>query len=178
MRKIGIAAALLAATLAGCASMKTEPTAQAPDFSRLPNKVAVESVQLASTVAPDLPAAERAALARRLRAAVVSSLPPSAVVAESAPGVVRLEVMVTEINAVNPTVNGFSQTLLLVPFDRGGITFEARFFEGAARVPVAMTTQKATGSMFDIKGNFSHYGHAIEAMEKWATELGQSFEQG
>jgi hypothetical protein len=177
MRKTGIAAVLLAASLAGCASTRTGPTAQAPDFSRLPNKVAVEEVQLASSVMPDLPAADRAALATRLRAAVIGSLPPSAVVAESAPGVLRLEVTVTDINAVNPTLNGFSQTLLLVPFDRGGITFEARFYEGAGRVPVALTTQKATGSMFDIKGNFSHYGHAVAALEKWATELGQSLER-
>jgi uncharacterized protein DUF3313 len=177
MRKIGIAAVLLATTLAGCASTRNEPTAQAPDFSRLPNKVAVEEVRLASSVMPDLPAADRAALAARLRAAVISSLPTSAVVAESAPGVLRLEVTVTDLNAVNPTLNGFSQTLILVPMDRGGISFEARYYEGVGREPVAFTAQRATGSMFDIKGNFSHYGHAIEALEKWATELGQSLER-
>lgn len=90
----------------------------------------------------------------------------------------RLEVTVTDINAVNPTLNGFSQTLLVVPFDRGGISFEARFYEGTGREPVAFTTQSATGSMFDLKGNLSHYGHAVAALEKWATRLGQSLEGG
>lgn len=177
MRNIGIAAVLLATTLAGCASTRSEPAAQAPDFSRLPNKVAVAEVRLAPAVMPDLPAADRAALAARLRAAVVGSLPASDVVAEPAAGVLRLEVTVTNLNAVNPTVNGISQTLLLVPMDRGGITFEARFYEGESHVPVAVTTQRATGSMFDIKGNFSHYGHAIKALEKWAAELGQALQE-
>lgn len=177
MKTIGIAAVLLAATLAGCASTRNEATAQAPDFSRLPNKVAVEEVRLASSVMPDLPAADRAALAARLRTAVIDSLPASAVVAEPAPGVLRIEVTVTDLNAVNPTLNGISQTLLLVPMDRGGISFEARFYEGTGGEPVAFTAQQAKGSMFDIKGNLSHYGHAIEALEKWATELGQSIER-
>lgn len=90
----------------------------------------------------------------------------------------RLEVTVTDINAVNPTLNGFSQTLPMVPFDRGGISFEARFYEGPGREQMAFTTQSATGSMFDLKGNLSHYGHAVAALEKWATRLGQSLEGG
>ena len=32
--------------------------------------------------------------------------------------------------------------------------------------------------MFDLKGNLSHYGHAVAALEKWATRLGQSLEGG
>jgi uncharacterized protein DUF3313 len=177
MKKLtGFLALATMTALAGCASAP-RGTTDGVDFARFNRTLAVEEVRLAPTVAADLPEAERAALARKLRVALVGALSERATVREPAPGVLRLEVTVTHIDTANPTANGISQTLLLVPVDRGGIAFDAHFFDGEGAKPLASTHEQRKGSLFDIKGNFSHYGHAISELGKWGEKLAQELEQ-
>jgi hypothetical protein len=165
------------ALIAGCASAPRDAAAPI-DFARYHGAVAVEQVRLAPSVATDLPEAEREALARKLHVALVGALSEHATVQEPAPGVLRLAVTVTGVDTANPTANGISQTLILVPVDRGGIAFEARFFDGQSPKAFASTTELRKGSPFDIKGNFSHYGHAISALGKWGETLAQELGEG
>jgi len=175
-RLTGFLALATLTALAGCAS--APPQAQAPiDFARYHGAIAVEQVELAPTVAADLPEAERAALARKLQVALVGALSETATVREPAPGVLRLAITVTHIDTANPTANGISSALVLVPVDRGGIAFEARFFEGQGGQPFASITEQLKGSLFDIKGNFSHYGHAIRELGEWGESLAQELER-
>lgn len=162
--------------LAGCASAPPEAKASI-DFARYHGAIAVEQVQLAPTVATDLPEAERVALARKLQVALVGALSETATVREPGPGVLRLAVTVTHIDTANPTANGFSTALLLVPVDRGAIAFEARFFDGQGGQPFASVTEQRKGALFDIKGNFSHYGHAISELGKWGESLAQELDR-
>jgi hypothetical protein len=164
------------ALLAGCASTpKTASTGI--DFSRFNQGIAVDEIRLASTVAMELSDADRAVLASKLRIALVSALTETTRVSAPGPGVLRLQVTVTDIDATRPAVNVISAALVMVPVDRGGIAFEARFFDGAGGQPVALSTERHKGSMLDVKGNFSHYGHAIGALGKWGEALGQSMAQ-
>lgn len=171
-RLIAIPLLLALTTLAGCASAPRSASNEI-DWKRF-DTVAVGEVRLAPTVATELPGAERAALARKLRVALVGALSETTTVREPAPGVLRVEVTVIDIDTANPTANGISSTLILVPVDRGGIAFEARFYDGASGQPLASTTERHKGSPFDIKGNFSHYGHAISALGKWGETLAAS----
>jgi hypothetical protein len=164
------------AALAGCASAPRN-AAGPIDFARYHGAIAVEEVQLASTVAAELTGAERAELASKLRVELLGALSGKATVRDPAPGVLRLEVTVTHIDTTSPTVNAISSALLFVPVDRGGITFEARYFEGQGGLPFASTREQHKGSPLDIKGNFSHYGHAISALGKWAETLGRALQE-
>lgn len=158
--------------LSGCASAP-KPAPDELDFTRFDQGIAVDEIRLAPTVAPDLSPADRAVLASKLRIALVSALSETTTVTTPGPGVLRIEVMVTEIDTTSPTANVISAALVKMPLDRGGIAFEARFFDGHEGQPVALTTQRHKGSMFDFKGSFSHYGHAIGALGKWGETLAQ-----
>ena len=164
------------ALIAGCACAPRD-TAASIDFAHYHGAIAVEQVRLAPDVATDLPEAERAALERKMQVALVGALSETATVRDPAPGVLRLQVTVTHIDTANPTANGFSTALLLVPVDRGGIGFEARFFDGQGTQPFALKTEQRKGSPFDIKGNFSHYGHAIGALGKWGESLAHQLQE-
>ena len=176
MRLTGFVALATLTALAGCASAPRG--ADDIDFARFERTIAVEDIQLAANVAPDLPEPERAALARKMRVALVGALSGTATVREPGPGVLRLQVTVTHVDTANPTVNGISSTLLLVPLDRGGVGFEARYFDGQGTRPFASTTEQRKGSLFDVKGNFSHYGHAIHELGKWGETLAQELAEG
>src|SRR5690349_13134201 len=162
--------------LAGCASAPREVAARI-DFTPYHRAIAVDAVQLAPGVAADLSRDERNALASKLRVALVGALSERATISEAAPGVLRLAVTVTGIDTTSPTVNAISSALLFVPVDRGGIAFEARFFDGQEAQPFASSTELHKGSPLDIKGNFSHYGHAISALARWAEGLAHELEQ-
>jgi hypothetical protein len=158
--------------LAGCASAP-RPASNAIDFTRF-DTVAVDEVRLAPTVAAELSSADRAVLASKLRVALVGALSETTTVRAPGPGVLRVEVNVIDIDTTSPTANAISSALIFVPVDRGGIAFEARFYDGESGQPIASSTERHKGSPLDIKGNFSHYGHAISALGKWGGTLAAS----
>lgn len=156
-------------SLAGCA---TAPglTDDLPDVSRFRgvNVAPVELVAEAfSAVDPD----DRAGLESELRAAMRSGVPSSLLTDENTTGVLRIEVGVTELNPSSPTVNLLTTALLFVPMDAGGVAFEARFYDGANPVPFARTSCRHTSIPLDLKGSFSKYGHARQALHDWAEEV-------
>lgn len=174
MRSGFLVSLALTITLTGCASApRATPTTAAPDLSRY-HAIAVDSVTVAPAVAIQLTPGQVRNLERDLHLAIVDSLPPEARAVTPAPGVVRLTVTVTDLDATNPTLNGISSALILVPLGRGSVEFEAAFADAPGAAPFARTTQTHKSSMVDIKDNFRRYRHATSAVREWASELAQS----
>jgi hypothetical protein len=160
--------------IAGCASAPAEKPAGEFDFAGRGQGIIVQSVGLAPDVAVELEAAEREALALRLRDELVAVLP----VADGAGNTrrLRLEVTVTGIDPASPTLNVLTTALLFVPLDRGGIDFEARFFEGEGTGPIAVQTRHHSSTPLELSGSFSRYGHAIGALRDWGASLAQAMD--
>ena len=168
-----LATALLAA---GCATQPA-PQAEAAHVAEIDSgrfrAVVVESVRIAPE-AGMLSNENRQSLERQLHYALVDSIPTSIRAGQAAPGTLRVQITVTELDVVNPTKNGISTSLLGVPLDRGAIGFEARFYDGSSDTPFAQTRQHREAGKFQFRGSLSHYGHAVGALRGWGTELGQS----
>lgn len=157
--------------LAGCASSLVNSTAAKKiDLTRYP-ALNVATVRFVPKVASALSVEERDSLGREFRLALMEGLPASALAAEPSQGVVRIEVMVTELNASSPTVNALTTLLLFVPFDAGGVAFEARFYDGESEEPFAQTTHRHISTPLELKGSFRRYGHATRAFRDWADQF-------
>jgi hypothetical protein len=160
--------------LGGCASAPgTQEPVAAVDFDRF-DTIAVAAVRISPEAVEGLADEERAALAQEMHTALVAKLPEASVVEQAGPGVLRLEITVTGINASSPTANVLSTALLHVPLDRGGVAFEARFFDGLGEEPIAVATKRHESSLLSYSGSFSRYGHAIRAFESWGDTLARS----
>lgn len=173
MRSGFLVSIVLTVALAGCASAPaTRAPSAAPDLSRY-HAIAIDSVTVVPAVAINLTPEQVRNLERDLRLAIVDALPVEARAATAAPGVVRLSIKVTNLHAANPTLNGISGALILVPLDRGSIEFEAAFADAPGAAPFARTTEAYKASMVDVKDNFRRYRHAATAVREWASELGE-----
>jgi hypothetical protein len=82
-----------------------------------------------------------------------------------------MEVTITELNASNPTVNLLTTALLFVPFDAGGVAFDARFYDGESREPFAQSNYRHISTPLELKGSFKRYGHAEKSLRDWSEEL-------
>ena len=164
--------ALLAviAMLAGCATAPVSTLPEQFDFNRY-HAVNVAPVQFSPDIAGAIPDEERVSLERTFAAALNEGLPPSLQSEHVSPGIVRMEVTITELNASNPTVNVLTTALLFVPFDAGGVAFDARFYDGESREPFAVTRYRHISTPLELKGSFKRYGHAVKAMRDWAEGL-------
>jgi hypothetical protein len=169
---LGVAALALAA----CASA---PPRNSPDtyvdFSRF-SGIAVDSVHIAPGTARNLDAKTREKLERDLTIALVDSVSPFARVDASKPGVLRVEVVVTELEAAVPGVNAVSQSLLFVAVERGVIGFEARLYEGNSTTPIAYETFLRTPGAFDLPAAYTRYKHAVDAVGIWGDGLAKRLE--
>lgn len=163
---------LVLSTLAGCATAPREAPREV-DFTRF-DRIVIDEVQLAPQVAAGMSAGDGVALAARMQAALIGALPATAVAHAPAPRVLRVRITVTDINTVSPATNAVTAALLFVPMDRGGLSFEARFYDGLQTQPMASSTQTQLGSQLDLKGSFSRYGHALDALAKWGAKLAES----
>jgi hypothetical protein len=171
-----LASLALTFTLAGCASapsVRAIDTTLSPNLSRY-HAIAVDSVTVAPAVAIHLSPEQVRNLERDLRLAIVDSLPPQARAVSPAPGVVRLSLTVTDLDATNPTLNGISTALILVPIGRGSVEFEVAFADAPGATPFARTTRFHQSSMVDLKDNFRRYRHATSAVREWAGTLAGS----
>ena len=85
--------------LAGCVSSPVNsPVAEKIDLTRY-RAVNVATVRFVPEVDGALSVEERDSLEREFRIALMEGLPASSLAAEPTPGVVRIEVLVTELNA-------------------------------------------------------------------------------
>lgn len=172
----------LAATLlaTGCA---TKPAASAAEAQSTPiaiarfSTVVFEPVRIAADSGVN-DAADREMLERELRRSLIESIPDSLRAAEPGAKTLRVQITVTEIEAVSPAKNGVSLTMLGMALDRGVIGFEARFYEGNSDVPFAQTTQRLESGKFQYRGSLSRYGHAAGALRGWGTDLAESITTG
>jgi hypothetical protein len=163
----------VAAALAGCASAPGTPTvASYVDVARY-RAIAVESVQIAPT-ATTLSDADRKTMEHKLHYALVDAIPTSARAAQPGEGVLRVKIVVTQLDAANPGVNAVSSALIAVPLDRGSIAFDATFFDRAGGEAIGSTTVRQKGRMLDVKGNFSRYGTAVGALRDWGAGVASS----
>lgn len=175
--KNSFAILLVAALLAGCASVPTNDAAnQPPDLSRF-LALSVAPIQFAPDIASALSDADRVSLGRDLRTALSEGLPPALRTDTQAPDAVRMEVKVTALDASSPTVNLLTTALLFVPMDAGGIAFDARFYAGDDAEPFARRSIRHTSTPLELRGSFSRYGHAEKVLRDFASELGDSFER-
>lgn len=173
MKLLSASALAACIVLAGCAT--TPPPATAPtyvDTSRY-RAVVVESVHIAPAAA-SLTDAERTALENKLRWELVNAFPVSARAVDPGPGVLRLAITVTQLDASSPTMNAVTTALLLVPLDHGGIAFDAEFFDSAGGPAIGSTTVRFTSTPVALKGSFSRYGHAVGALRDWGAEFASS----
>jgi hypothetical protein len=173
--RLGLCAALV--TLGACA---TAPAGRLPpakiDLAKFDHGVVVDEVRIDPGAATNLSGAQRASLARDLRIALMNSMPAGDLVTEARPGVLRVAINVTEIDAASPAVNAVTAALLFVPLDRGGIAFEARFFDGESKEPIAIATHRQKGTPLDLTGSFRRYGHAVGVIEDWGASLAKALE--
>jgi hypothetical protein len=159
------------ALLAGCATAPiTAPTADEIDITPY-RAVNIAPVQFARSALSALPAEERASLESDFLLALKKGMPSSLLTDAPSAGVVRIEVTITELNASSPAVNLLTTALLFVPFDAGGVAFEARFYDGESREPFARTTCRHISTPFELKGSFRRYGHATQVLRDWAEEI-------
>jgi hypothetical protein len=166
--------ALLAAVLllAGCTVGPARKSAEIPDLSRY-RTVLVESVR----VAPDagmLSTPNRQTLERQLRVALVESIPAELRALAPAADVLRVQVTVTALDAVEALGGAAGATRVGIPLDRGAIAFEVRYYQHGAVVPFATATEQRKSGHFAFGENFSHYGHAVGALRDWGSGLAGS----
>jgi hypothetical protein len=165
----------VALILAGCASSPRNSADTYVDFARY-SGIAVESVHIAPGTARNLDAKTREKLERDLTVALVDSVSPFARLDASKAGVLRVEVLVTELEASNPGVNAVSQSLLFVAVERGAIGFEARIYEGNSTTPIAFETFFRTPGAFNMPSAFTRYKHAVDAVGIWGDGLAKRLE--
>lgn len=158
------------ALLAGCVTTPVSTVPEQFDLDRY-HAVNVAPVRFSPEIAAAIPDEERASLEHVFAAALQEGVPPSFQSEQPSPGVVRMEVTITELNASNPTVNLLTTALLFVPLDAGGVAFDARFYEGESREPFAMTQYRHTSTPLELKGSFKRYGHAAKALRDWSEGL-------
>ena len=172
MKLFAASLALAAVLLAGCASA---PKASAPTYVAVARyrAIAVEAVHISPT-ASTLGAAERTALEHKLQRALVDAIPAQARAAGAGPGVLSVEITVTELDSSNPAVNALTTALLFLPMDRGGITFDATFFDRPGVASIGSTTVRHRSHVTDLKGSYSRYGHAVDALREWGAGLAES----
>jgi hypothetical protein len=165
---------MLAATvlvLAGCVATPAPDAPTIPDLSRY-HTVLVESVR----VAPEaglLSSPNRQTLERQLRLALVESIPAELRALAPAGDVLRVQVTVTALDAVEPAGNRAAATPVGMPLDRGAIAFEVRYYQHGAAVPFATAVEQHKAGPFTF-GSFSHYGHAVSALRDWGNGLAGS----
>ena len=164
-----LATALL---MAGCAATPAPRAAAIPDLSHY-HTVLVESVRIAPE-AGMLSSPNRQALERQLRVALVESIPLELRSLAPAADVLRVQVTVTALDAVEPVANGPVATRVGMPLDRGAIAFEVRYYQHGASVPFATVTEQHKAGHFAFGESFSHYGHAVGALREWGTGLAGS----
>jgi hypothetical protein len=165
-----LASALL---VAGCAASPTPDIAATPDLSRF-HTVLVESVRIAPE-AGMLSSPNRQALERQLQVALVGSIPPELRSLAPAADVLRVQVTVTALDAVDPPGRRSDAMRVDMPLDRGAIAFEVRYFQHGAAAPFATVTERRKAGHFAFGESFSHYGHAVGALRDWGTGLAGSF---
>jgi hypothetical protein len=158
------------ALLAGCATSTVSTLPEKFDLTRY-RAVNVDLVRFTHEISGRLSDEERASLERDFSAALKEGLPPSFQADLSSPGVVRIEVTITELNASSPAVNLLTTALLFVPFDAGGVAFDARFFDGESPEPFAQSNYRHISTPLELKGSFKRYGHATQALRDWAEGL-------
>jgi uncharacterized lipoprotein YmbA len=171
MKPFSIILIAVALLLAGCATAPTETTANnTVDITRY-RAVNVAPIQFAANAAHALSDADRESLQSDLHTALRDGLTPALTTDDRTADVVRIEVTVTGLNASNPAVNLLTAALVFLPLDAGGITFEARFYEGDSTEPFANIDFQHTSTPLEIRGSFSRYGHAKKALHDWAEQL-------
>lgn len=171
MKSLSLAMIAAFGLLAGCVTSSVNSTAaEKIDLTRY-RAVNVATIRFVPEVASTLSAEERDSLDREFRLALMEGLPASSLAAEQSPGVVRIEVTVTELNASSPMVNALTTALLFVPFDAGGVAFEARFYDGESDEPFAQITHRHISTPLELKGSFRRYGHATRAFRDWAEQF-------
>jgi hypothetical protein len=134
----------------------------------------VESVRIAPE-AGMLSNRNRQALERQLRSALVDSIPADIRALAPAGDVLRVQVTVTALDAVDPLGDRATATRVGLPLDRGAIAFEVRYFQHGASAPFLTVTEQHKSGHFAFGDSFSHYGHAVGALRDWGTGLADSF---
>lgn len=170
MKKLFLSVVLTTAALTGCASAPRHSADGALDFSKF-SGVVVESVRIAPGASTHLDAKAREKLERQLTASLRQGVQPYTRSDAAAAGVLRVELLVTELDASSPAVNAVSQSLLFVALDRGGIAFEATLYAGEGREPISFETYQRTAGPFDMPALYTRYKHALDAVNEWGEGL-------
>jgi hypothetical protein len=170
VKKLFLSLVLTTAALTGCASAPRHSADGALDFSKF-SGIVVESVRIAPGASTRLDVKTREKLERQLTTSLRAGVQPYTRSDASAPNVLRVELLITELEASNPAVNAVSQSLLFVALDRGGISFEAKLYAGKGTEPVSFEKYQRTAGPFDMPAVYTRYKHALDAVNEWGEGL-------
>lgn len=110
--------------------------------------------------------------AAELQQALIAAIEPGTLVTTaSGPGVLRLEVVITDIDPSSPALNVVSSLLAFVPFDTGGIAADIHLRDGESGALLATVHANEKATPLRLSGSFSRYGHAKGIVQKWGHEL-------
>src|SRR5688572_9969176 len=113
MKTLFLSVVLTTAALTGCASAPRHSADGPLDFSKF-SGIVVESVRIAPGASTSLDAKTREKLERQLTSSLREGVQPYTRSDASSPDVLRVEILITELEASNPPVNAVTQSLLFV----------------------------------------------------------------
>lgn len=93
------------------------------------------------------------------------------VTTQQGPDVLRLEVVVKDIDTSSPTLNVITTLLAFVPFDTGGITADIHLRDAQSGALLATVHADEKVTPLHISGSFSRYGHAKSIVRRWGREV-------
>lgn len=177
----GVAVALAAAVVAGCASVGAPPDAHTlPGYERLqlqpdgtrawrdaalgrPSVVVVDAGAIAFRAGVPLDDAEQQLLRDALRAALTERLGAAGIRLQDAaaePGRLTLRATITAVERAQPALNAVTTVLLFAPLSYGGLSVEVEAFDAASGRRVAAMAFAGRAGLQDFGASFSDLGHA------------------
>lgn len=84
----------------------------------------------------------------------------------------RLDVRITDVKPVSPTLNVMSTLLVFVPLDTGSLRVSATVRDPQGLV-VAELDEQLSGSLFDLTKAFGRYDQLRAALGEWSTRCAQ-----
>ena len=110
--------------------------------------------------------------ATELQQALIAAIEPGALVTTQAgPGVLRMDVVVKDIDPSSPALNVVSSLIAFVPFDTGGIAADINLRDAQTGALLATVHANEKATPLRLSGSFSRYGHAKGIVQKWGREL-------
>ncbi len=116
-------------------------------------------------------------LTDEFRAAVVEQLGDAyPIVADPAPGILRVRSAITDVIPVRPALNALTSAVGFVAVDVGGASIEVEFLDSVSGERLAAGVDQKLGSALGGPASLARLGQARAAFDNWAKELRAALE--